>query len=159
MALAIVFVQKWAFDEGKRFVTQCKRHNLALIVSRQQPFVAKSYDRDQGLVSGGFVTLCDKKLLMWQMTKTKRDVLRLWKLCDKIFSFVTNPVLGDKNNGFVRYFRHFVTKNKFYPRSKDRQNHARFVQPFYLMFCHFFYDSLKLISDASVFVVQPKIIY
>jgi len=35
--------------------------------------------------------------------------LCLFKLCDKIFSFVTNPFLSDKSNGF-RHVTHFVTK-------------------------------------------------
>jgi len=63
-------------------------------------------------------------------------------LCDKTYSFVTSIFLRDKNNHNGHFKTYFVTKTKFHPRSKDRQNWAS-DEHFYALFCPFFFDFLR----------------
>jgi len=45
-------------------------------------------------------------------------------------------------------------KNKFYPRSRDRQNRAS-DELFYLLFCYIFFDSMSMLKHDKTAKCEP----
>jgi len=77
------------------------------------------------------VIFCDKKLLMLVGKNTRQYYVQ--RNCETFY------FLYRKNNVFCHSATHFVTQNKFYPRSKYCQNHT-----FYPLFCRDPLDPLSI---------------